>query len=102
MVLSIALDCVGIGSTQTVVAIFSITAPALDLSYVAVILAHNVYRKRVQFIEGPYTLGKWGIPVNWIAICWVFFISVVLFFPTTRPVTSYNMLVFLGDIVFSG
>lgn len=91
---SIVLVCVGIGSTQTVVAIFSITAPALDLSYIAVILAHLVYRKRVRFIEGPYTLGKWGLLVNTIAICWVCFISVVLFFPSTRPVTPYNMLGF--------
>ncbi|KAI9791239.1 MAG: hypothetical protein M1816_004231 [Peltula sp. TS41687] len=88
---SIILVCVGIGSTQTVVAIFSITAPALDLSYIAVILAHIVYRNRVRFIQGPYTLGRWSIPINAIAICWVCFISVVLFFPSTRPVTPYNM-----------
>lgn len=89
--LSICLDCIGIGSTQTVVAIFNITAPALDLSYIAVITAHQLYKHKVRFIEGPFTLGKWGTPVNIVAISWVSFISVVLFFPTVKPVTAANM-----------
>ena len=92
--LSICLNLIGIGSTQTVIAIFNITAPALDLSYIAVILAHRVYEKRVKFIPGPYTLGKWGKPINTVAICWVSFISVVLFFPPVKPVTAENMCVF--------
>jgi len=88
---SICLNLIGIGSTQTVVAIFNITAPALDLSYIAVIIAHLVYAHRVRFVEGPFTLGRWGRWVNGVAIGWVSFISVVLFFPTTRPVTVANM-----------
>ncbi|KAF2088567.1 amino acid transporter [Saccharata proteae CBS 121410] len=85
------LNCIGIGSTLTTVAIFNITAPALDLSYIAVIIAHRVYEHRVQFIEGPFTLGRWSKPINTIAVTWVIFISVILFFPTTRPVTPANM-----------
>lgn len=85
------LNLIGIGSTLTIVAIFNITAPALDLSYIAVIVAHRVYESRVQFIEGPYTLGRWSKPVNAIAVSWVCFISVVLFFPTIKPVTATNM-----------
>ncbi len=85
------LNLIGIGSTQTIIAIFNITAPALDLSYIAVIIAHRVYENRVQFIEGPYTMGKWSKPVNYVAIVWVIFISVVLFFPPIRPVTPANM-----------
>ncbi len=88
---AIVLDCIGIGSTQTVVSIFNITAPALDLSYIAVIFARLVYEKRVTFIEGPFTLGKWGKPTNIVAITWVLFVSVVLFFPTVKPVTASNM-----------
>ena len=89
--LSILLNCIGLGSTQTVVAIFNITAPALDLSYIAVIFAHRLYAHRVEFVQGPYTLGKWGVWVNGIAIVWVSFISVILLFPTARPVTVANM-----------
>ncbi|KAI9653233.1 MAG: hypothetical protein M1821_007664 [Bathelium mastoideum] len=85
------LNLIGIGSTETIISIFNVTAPALDLSYIAVIVAHIVYEKRVQFIEGPYTLGRWSRPVNLVAITWVVFISVILFFPTARPVTPQNM-----------
>ncbi|GME40480.1 Amino acid/polyamine transporter I [Neofusicoccum parvum] len=85
------LDLIGIGSTLTIVAIFNICAPALDLSYVAVIIAHRVYENRVRFIPGPYTMGIWSKPVNLIACTWVVFISVILFFPTTKPVTATNM-----------
>ncbi|PGH02922.1 hypothetical protein GX51_04378 [Blastomyces parvus] len=88
---SICLNCIAIGSTETVTAIFNITAPALDLSYIAVILAHQIYKNQVRFIEGPFTLGKWGTPLNIISIIWVLFISVVLFFPPTRPITPKNM-----------
>ncbi|KAK2763773.1 hypothetical protein FQN54_009390 [Arachnomyces sp. PD_36] len=88
---SVCLNCIAIGSTETATAIFNITAPALDLSYIAVILAHQVYKNQVRFIEGPFTLGKWGTPINTVAVVWVIFISVVLFFPPVRPVTPQNM-----------
>ena len=88
---STCLNLIGIGSSQTIIAIFNITAPALDLSYIAVIIAHLVYEHRVKFIDGPYTLGRWRKPINIIAITWVSFISVVLFFPPSKPVTAINM-----------
>ncbi|KMU90340.1 amino acid permease 2 [Coccidioides immitis H538.4] len=88
---NICLNLIAIGSTETATAIFNITAPALDLSYIGVILAHQIYKNRVRFIEGPFTLGRWGTPVNIVAIVWVLFISVVLFFPPHKPVTPENM-----------
>ena len=73
------------------VSIFNVTAPALDLSYIAVIIAHRVYESRVLFRPGPFTLGRWARPINAVAVTWVLFISTVLFFPATRPVTAANM-----------
>ncbi|PQE07844.1 amino acid permease protein [Rutstroemia sp. NJR-2017a WRK4] len=91
VLLTCLLNTIAIGSTSTIVAIFNITAPALDCSYAAVILARNIYASRIKFIPGPYTLGAWQKPLNTIACTWVFFISVVLMFPTVRPVTATNM-----------
>jgi hypothetical protein len=85
------LDLIGIGSTLTITAIFNITAPALDISYIAVIIAHRWYEGKVQFHPGPYTMGRWSKPINAIAVTWVVFISVVLFFPTIKPVKVANM-----------
>lgn len=95
VVFASALNLIGLGSTATIVAIFNITAPALDLSYAAVILARNIYADEdfltQKFVPGPYTLGVWQKPLNYIAITWVVFISIVLLFPTQRPITATNM-----------
>jgi hypothetical protein len=90
VVFSIVLNMIGIASTQTMVAIFNITAPALDISYATVILARNIYASRIEFRSGPYVLGWMQKPLNAITVVWVFFISVVLLFPTVRPVTAIN------------
>jgi amino acid transporter len=91
VVFSSALNLIAIGSTETATAIFNVTAPALDVSYISVILAHIIYRHRVKFIEGPFTLVRWGIPINIIYDSWVIFISTVLFLPPTKPFTAANM-----------
>ncbi|KAF8539480.1 amino acid/polyamine transporter I [Trichophaea hybrida] len=85
------LTCISLGSQQTIIAIFSLTAPALDLSYVAVIIARMWYSSEVSFVAGPFTLGRWGWVINVIASTWVLFISMVLFSPPKWPVTMYNM-----------
>ncbi|KAF2200797.1 amino acid transporter [Delitschia confertaspora ATCC 74209] len=85
------MNLIGIGSTLTIVTIFSITAPALDISYIAVIIARRVYEDRIQFTPGPFQLGIWSKPMNAVAVTWVCFISVILFFPPIRPVTASNM-----------
>ncbi|ORX94760.1 hypothetical protein BCR34DRAFT_608177 [Clohesyomyces aquaticus] len=36
-------------------------------------------------------MGKWSKPVNAVAVTWVCFISIILFFPATKPVTPINM-----------
>ncbi|KAL4931217.1 amino acid permease [Aspergillus undulatus] len=101
VIFAIALNCIAIGSTQSATAIFSITAPALDLSYVSVILAHQIYKHQVSFVEGPFTLGRWGGYINWVSIVWVLFISTVLFFPPHVPVTGENMnyAIFVGAFI---
>lgn len=90
---SVCLNLIAIGSTQTATAIFNITAPALDLSYIAVILAHRIYKHPLKIVQGQYTLGKWAKPVNYTAIVWVCFVSVILFFPPQVPITVVNMYV---------
>ncbi|RYP93603.1 hypothetical protein DL770_000235 [Monosporascus sp. CRB-9-2] len=85
------LNLIALGSTQTINGIFGITAPAMDLSYVAVIAARMYYEKEYPIQKGPFMLGRWQKPINVTAIVWVIFISVILFFPPTYPVTALNM-----------
>lgn len=87
------LNLIGLGSTQTITAIFNLCAPCLDLSYIAVIVARLWYadfRQRVRVAQGPY-VPKFRVARNVMATAWVLFISVVLFYPTSNPVTALNM-----------
>ncbi|KAI5924947.1 amino acid permease, variant [Camillea tinctor] len=85
------LNLIALGSAQTINGIYGVTAPAMDLSYIAVIGARIYYEKELSIEKGPFRLGRWQKPINIIAIVWVMFISVILFFPPTYPVTALNM-----------
>ncbi|KAK9802319.1 putative Amino acid permease, variant [Seiridium cardinale] len=85
------MNLIGLGSTQTINGIYGVTAPAMDISYIAVIAARLYYQKEHPIAKGPFQLGRWQKPINVIAIVWVIFISVILFFPPTYPVTALNM-----------
>jgi amino acid transporter len=82
---------VGVASEDGMVTVFNLTAPALDLSYAAVIAARWWYRNEVEFVAGPWTLGKYGFAVNAVAVGWVVGISGVLFLPVRWPITWGNM-----------
>ena len=85
------LNLIVLGSTETINGIFGVTAPAMDLSYAAVIAARIYYEKSHPVKKGPFSLGRWQKPINIVAISWVLFISVILLFPPTYPVTALNM-----------
>jgi amino acid transporter len=75
------LNLIALGSVQTINGIFGVTAPAMDLSYIAVIAARLYYKRDMPISKGPFDLGKWRKPINYIAIIWTLFISVILFYP---------------------
>jgi amino acid permease (GABA permease) len=49
-------------------------------------------RYRDRFRRGPWHLGRFGVPVGWIAVVWVAFVTVLFCLPPTSPVTvdSFN------------
>jgi amino acid transporter len=93
VILCCCLCLIALGSVETINSIFGITAPALDCSYMAVVALKLYYGDRLNIRKGPFTLGKWGKPVNYFALAWVSLATVVLLFPTTRPITAVNMQV---------
>ena len=76
-------------------AVFSITAMALDLSYIIPIFCRRVYHSHpdVMFKPGPFYMGNgWlGVLCNCICISWTLFICVLFSLPTELPVTKLNM-----------
>lgn len=46
---------------------------------------------RDKLIPGPFSLGRWYLPIGSIACAWVTFIVVLLCFPMTNAANSQNM-----------
>ncbi|KAF9054202.1 APC amino acid permease [Panaeolus papilionaceus] len=76
-------------------AIFSMTAMALDFSYIIPIFCRRVFEKHpdVMFKPGPFYMGNgWlGWMCNIVCICWTIFLCVVFSFPVNLAVTPTNM-----------
>ena len=81
----------------------------MDTSYAIPIACKLVYRDHpeVSFRPGPFNLGGglFGRAVNWIAVLWVAFVSVIFCFPTMVPVTpltmNYSSVIFVGVLIGS-
>jgi len=75
-------------------AVFSISAVALDLSYMIPILAKlwiSVTNTDVKFQPGPFSLGRWSVAINIYAIVWTILETGVLVMPQISPVTGSTM-----------
>ncbi|KAJ7489313.1 amino acid transporter [Mycena latifolia] len=46
---------------------------------------------RDKFQPGPFSLGRWSVPIGAIAVAWVAFIEVVLVFPGAQTTTAEKM-----------
>lgn len=90
-------------------AIFSLTAMALDLSYVFPIFCRRYFANHpeVMFKPGPFFMGHgWlGIFCNFACIAWTFFICVIFSIPLSRTVTAetmnYASVITVGVIVLA-
>lgn len=76
-------------------AVFSLTAMALDLSYVVPILCRRIFANHpeVMFKPGPFYMGNGflGWFANITCISWTLFICVIFSIPTILPVTGATM-----------
>ncbi|KII85987.1 hypothetical protein PLICRDRAFT_44440 [Plicaturopsis crispa FD-325 SS-3] len=73
----------------------------LYTSYAAPILC-RITSGRDKFVPGPFSLGKWAVPVGTVAVAWVAFICVLLLFPpgvVTAP-ESMNFAIVIIAAVF--
>ncbi|KAI6878065.1 hypothetical protein KC334_g17396, partial [Hortaea werneckii] len=103
---TIALSLINIGSTVAFNAVLSLSTTALMASYI--ISIGCVTRKRLTnetLPYAPWSLGRYGLPVNLIALgyaTWSFFWA---FWPTEYHVTAGNMnwacLIFLGFVAWA-
>ena len=100
------INLINIASSTAFSAIKSLTTVSLYASYIlpiAIMIRRRLRNDEPKF--GPYTLGRYGLLVNVIAILWGTFAVIFEVFPTEMPVTAANMnyasLMFGSTVIFS-
>ena len=66
-------------------------------------IVKRLRHERIEF--GPWTLGRWGLPVNIFAAAYTLLAVVFTFFPPSVPVTSVSMnysCVVYGGVIIMG
>ncbi|TDL27161.1 amino acid transporter [Rickenella mellea] len=100
---SLLLGLLVFAGTQAINAVFSISVIALYVAYSIPIVARFVFDN--EFKPGPFTLGKWGLPVGIISVLWMTFMGIVFLFPTTpqtdAPDMNYSVVVLGGVLILS-
>jgi len=100
------LSLINIGSTAALTAILALTTVSLLASYIITIgcLVHKRLRRQ-PLPARRFDLGRWGMPVNIIALCYLAPIFVFAFFPAATPVTARSMnwaiVMFVGILAFA-
>jgi amino acid transporter len=66
-------------------------------------ITKRLRREKIEF--GPWTLGRWGLPINIFAACYTLIAIVFTFFPPSVPVTKQSMnysCVVYGGVILGG
>ncbi|KAI6112902.1 amino acid/polyamine transporter I [Pisolithus sp. B1] len=77
-------------STAALTSLAGASVIGLYVSYAAPIFLRITYG-RDKLVPGVFSLGKWYLPIGVIAVVWVTFIVVLLFFPSAQNATSSDM-----------
>lgn len=68
----------------------SIATIGLYIAYaIPIILRVTLARK--TFVPGPFSLGRYGMVVGWVAVMWVAIISVLFSLPVAYPITAETL-----------
>ncbi|KAL0051838.1 hypothetical protein WJX82_002885 [Trebouxia sp. C0006] len=68
----------------------SIATSGLCLAY-ALPISFRMLLARGSFEPGPFSLGRWSIPMGVIAVVWLLFASVIFMLPLAYPITTANL-----------
>ncbi|KIW68325.1 hypothetical protein PV04_04278 [Phialophora macrospora] len=87
------LSLINIGSTTAFNALISLTTLGFYFSYAipTVMFAIRRYNVSNPIVFGPWTMGKFGLAVNILAVAFCIFLIIFLPFPPFLPVTGENM-----------
>jgi amino acid transporter len=93
-VIQLLLGLIFLGSTAAFNAFTSVAVISLQASY-AMPVAISLATGRKHVVDAPFNLGRWGLPLNVIAVLWTSFQLVLFSMPAVIPVTQASMSEFL-------
>ncbi|KAF2673819.1 amino acid transporter [Microthyrium microscopicum] len=86
------LSLIYIGSSTAYNAIISLSAMGLHISYFFPIFFFSLRKIRgPRLAFGPFSLPRWGLPINLFALSYLIFVIIWMPFPAVRPVTGETM-----------
>ncbi|KAK4966989.1 hypothetical protein LTR66_012008 [Elasticomyces elasticus] len=89
----VALNSIYFGTLAGFNTVVSIATEGFYVSYAMPLLVRvlaRVQRKKTR-LDGPYSLGRYGLALNVIGLLFLLFTSITFNFPTLSPVDSQNM-----------
>jgi len=89
-VLGIILLLLQLINSAAFTAIVSITTIGLQISY-AIPIWMRITLAKDTFIPSTFTLGRYSIPMGWMAALWLTLTSLIFFWPFQSPITAANM-----------
>ncbi|KAL3459506.1 amino acid/polyamine transporter I [Aspergillus heterothallicus] len=90
----VLVSFIELASTAAFDAILSLSTLGLYTSYLlplVFLVFRRVFGAAGDVPEGQFSMGKWGLPVNLVAILFAIYFAIFLPFPPTAPVTAESM-----------
>ncbi|KAF2454066.1 GABA permease [Lineolata rhizophorae] len=92
-IVQLAFNSIYFGTTTGFLTVVSIATEGFYLSYAMPLLARILghFSGTHHSLEGPYSLGHYGLPLNIVGFLFLTFNAITFNFPTISPVDSENM-----------
>ncbi|KAH8554093.1 amino acid/polyamine transporter I [Umbelopsis sp. PMI_123] len=90
LVICVLIIMPSFGSTVFWQAIMSTAVIAVNISYGLPFFCRLMFTRNTMQ-KGPFSLGKYSIPINIISLIWISFFAVILCFPSGFPVFAVSM-----------
>ncbi|KAL7282776.1 hypothetical protein ACG7TL_004252 [Trametes sanguinea] len=105
LVMALAGICGILGFSETALSsLAGASVIGLYVSYVTPIFL-RITSGRTKLQPGPFSLGKWFMPIGIVAVSWVMFIVVLLVFPPevnpTADTMNYTVVIIMSVFVFA-
>jgi amino acid transporter len=80
-----ALVLIAAGAAELYSVLVNFTTIGFYIAFGVPVLGAALSRLRGTWVPGPFTLGRWGAPITYLAAAWIIFATVNIAWPRTVP-----------------